>query len=218
MLVSASLLALNVDLTATATRTLPATGTALSHHTIQAQPNHAVVGWSFMPVAPSFGLQQSQVAMSTTEAEYIAMSQSLHDVLPIMYLIEEIKSRGFQVISTVPQVFCKVFEDNSSALELARLPKLRPRTKHINTCYHHFHEHICLGLIKIYPVGTADQTADVLTKALPQNDLQRHQKSFCGTASPCSGLFSYCNRESPGGSVRYLTFLITFKYDTKCHT
>ncbi len=38
----------------------------------------------------------------------------------------------------------KVFEDNSGALELARLHKLR-RTKHINVCYHHFREHVRKG-------------------------------------------------------------------------
>jgi hypothetical protein len=49
---------------------------------------------------------QSQVAMSTTEAEYIPMSQSLRDVLPIMFLVNEIKTCGFTVISTIPNVFC----------------------------------------------------------------------------------------------------------------
>jgi hypothetical protein len=38
----------------------------------------------------------TQVALSTTEAEYIAMSQSLKDVLPIMFLIQEMKEKGFQ--------------------------------------------------------------------------------------------------------------------------
>ena len=81
---------------------------------------------------------QSQVALSTMEAEYIALSMSLRDVLPIMFLLDEMRERNFQVICTAPHVYCKVFEDNSGALELARLPKLRPRTKHINVCYHHF--------------------------------------------------------------------------------
>ena len=80
----------------------------------------------------------SMVALSTTEAEYIARSQALCDVLPIIFLIQEIKEKGFQVIATIPHVYCKAFEDNSGALKLARLPKLRPRTKHINTCFHHF--------------------------------------------------------------------------------
>jgi hypothetical protein len=57
---------------------------------------------------------QLQVTISTTEVEYIAMSQLLCDVIPIMFLVNEIKTR--------PNIFYKVFEKNSSALELARLP------------------------------------------------------------------------------------------------
>jgi hypothetical protein len=123
---------------------------------------------------------QTQVALVTTEAEYIAMSQSLQDVLPIMFLVQEICKKGFQVISTKPYVYCKVFEDNSGALELARLPKLRPRTKHINVCYHHFWEHVRNGLIKIFPVGTKNQIAYALTKALSQNVFQQHRCYMCG--------------------------------------
>ena len=78
------------------------------------------------------------------------------------------KEKGSQVIRMQSYVYCKVFEDNSGALELARLPKLRPRTKHINVCYHHFRVHVQNGLIKIFPIGTKDQTHDVLTKAHPQ--------------------------------------------------
>ena len=73
-----------------------------------------------------------------TEAEYIALSSALRDVIPIMQLVEEVKGKDFQVICSAPHVYCKAFEDNSGALELARLPKLRPRTKHIGVCYHHF--------------------------------------------------------------------------------
>jgi hypothetical protein len=81
---------------------------------------------------------QSQVVLSTTKAEYIAMSQTLRDVIPVMNLLQEMRERHFKVICTEPYVYCKVFEDNSGALELARLPKLCPRTKQINVCYHHF--------------------------------------------------------------------------------
>ncbi len=123
---------------------------------------------------------QTQVALLTTEAEYIMILQSLRDVLPIMFLIQEMKEKGFQVICTQPYIYCKVFEDNSGALEPAWLPKLRPRTKHINVCYHHFRKHVQNGLINIFPVGTKDQTADVLTKVLPQNDFRRHCHHMCG--------------------------------------
>ena len=77
------------------------------------------------------------VALSTTEAEYIALSQALRDVLLIMFLVQEIKEKGFRVIANMPHAYCKAFKDNSGALKLARLPKLRPHTKHINTCFSH---------------------------------------------------------------------------------
>ncbi len=111
---------------------------------------------------------------------YIAMSQALRDVLPIMFLIQEKKTKGLQVICTKSYIYCKVFKDNSGVLELARLPKLRPRTKHIIVCYHHFHKHVQNGLIKIFLIGTKDQTADVLTKALPWNNFQHHHHHMCG--------------------------------------
>jgi hypothetical protein len=97
-----------------------------------------------------------------------------------MFLVQEIYKKGFQVICTNSYIYCKVFEDNSSALELARLPKLRPLTKHISVCYHHFCEHIRNGLIKIFPVGTENQIADALIKALSQNIFQQHRRYMCG--------------------------------------
>ena len=100
--------------------------------------------------------------------------------LSIQPLLQEMREREFQVICNEPYVYCKVFEDNSGTLELARLPKLRPRTKHINVCYHHFCEHVRKGLIKIFPIDTKDQIAEVLTKPLAQNDFQRHRRSMCG--------------------------------------
>jgi len=108
------------------------------------------------------------------------MSQSLCDVIPVMNLLQEMRERDYQVICTKPNVYCKVLEDNSGALELARLSKLHPRTKHINVCYHHFLEHVRKGLIKIFPIDTKDQIADSLTKALAQNDFQRHRCFMCG--------------------------------------
>jgi hypothetical protein len=66
------------------------------------------------------------------------MSQALRDVIPVMNLLQEMWKRNFKVIFIEPHVYCKVIEDNAGALELAWLPKLHPRTKHINVCYHHF--------------------------------------------------------------------------------
>jgi hypothetical protein len=123
---------------------------------------------------------QSQVALSNTEAEYIAMSQALRDVIPIMRLLQETREQDFKVLSTKSYVYCKVFEDNSGALELTRPPKLCPRINRINLCYYHFREHVGKGLIKIFPIDIKDQIADALTLPLAQNDFQRHCCLMCG--------------------------------------
>ena len=97
-----------------------------------------------------------------------------------MQLIDKIGKRCFQVFCTAPDVYCKAFEDNSGAPKLARLPKLCPRTKHIAVFYHHFRENVRKGEIKIFPVITDLQIADITTKPLPQNTYMRHRKEICG--------------------------------------
>ena len=81
---------------------------------------------------------------------------------------------------TKPTIFCEAFEDNSGALELANTPKIRPRTKHINTKYHHFREHVKAKLIKILPIGTSEQQADMMTKPLPVDLFLKLRKLLLG--------------------------------------
>jgi hypothetical protein len=99
---------------------------------------------------------QTQIALSTTEAEYIALLQCLREVIPMINLTTEFNRLGVCSYCTVPKVYCKAFEDNSGALELAKTQKMRPRTKHINLVFHHFRDYVRCGLIVIYPVGTLE--------------------------------------------------------------
>ncbi len=114
--------------------------------------NGWIIFYAGCPVSWAFKLQ-SQVAMSTTEAEYIAMSQALRDVFPIMGLLQEMREQDLKVLCTEPYVYCKVFEDNSDSgtLKMARLPKLHPRTKHINVCYNHFSQTCAEGAYQNIP-------------------------------------------------------------------
>jgi hypothetical protein len=75
---------------------------------------------------------QTEIALSSTESEYTGLSYALRDAIPIMELLKELKKKEFPVRSTIPNVHCKVFEDNSGALEMATVHKPRPRTKHLN--------------------------------------------------------------------------------------
>jgi hypothetical protein len=109
---------------------------------------------------------QTEIALSSTESEYVCLSQTLREVLPLMALVKELSSAGFDLVHDATVVHCKVFEDNSGALEMAKVPKMRPRTKHLNIKYHHFREAVEQGLVTIKAVRTHDQLADIFTKPL----------------------------------------------------
>jgi Reverse transcriptase (RNA-dependent DNA polymerase)/GAG-pre-integrase domain len=109
---------------------------------------------------------QTEIAHSATEAEYIALSQALKEVTSMMYLLEELKAANFELNVAIPKVHCKLHEDNAGAIEMARLPKMRPRTKHLNAKYHHFREAVRMGKIEIVYIKSKAQLADLLTKAL----------------------------------------------------
>ena len=95
-----------------------------------------------------------------------------------MNLIKELKELGFHNQYTAPIVKCKAFEDNTGALETANVPKMRPRTKHINNIYHHFRSHVRNGDIKIEYIPTEEQIADMFTKSLQQNLFQKLRKKL----------------------------------------
>ena len=108
---------------------------------------------------------QTEIALSTTESEYIALSQSLRDVIPLMGLLNEIRDvipSGGQT----PVVHCTVHEDNKGCIDLVETPRVRPRTKHIAIKYHHFREHVKNKTISVKYVETGRQVADIFTKAL----------------------------------------------------
>ena len=67
---------------------------------------------------------QTHVATSTTMDKYIALSLALCVVIPIMELMDDLKDRGYGLISTKPIVYCKALEDNYRALKIARPPKM----------------------------------------------------------------------------------------------
>ncbi len=122
---------------------------------------------------------QDTISLSTTEAEYVCLSQALRKTIPIMRLVQEMEERGVPVGSTRPKILCKAFQDNSGALALAKLPSMRPRTKYLNNKYHHFRSFVPT-VIDIEYKNTEDMMADTLTKSNPAATLQKHRKSIMG--------------------------------------
>ena len=113
---------------------------------------------------------QTEIALSTTEAEYIALSQAMRDVIPFVNIINELQAFYSDKMEK-PKILCRLFEDNNGALLLATDQKYRPSTKHISLKYHHFRSFVREERISILPIDTKEQIADQFTKAL---DLQTY--------------------------------------------
>ena len=122
---------------------------------------------------------QTEVALSTTEAEYVALSQSTRDLLPIKNIMEclnqfiNFSNKEINTCSTI-------FEDNAGALRLAVEPKCRPRTKHACVKYHHFRQHVKNKTITIKAISTNNQQADIFAKPLALDKFKKFRHEIMG--------------------------------------
>lgn len=139
-----------------------------------------VIFYAGCPIVWSSKLQ-TEIALSSTESEYIALSLALREVLPLQRFVKELHDSGFKMINTsMPQVHCKAFEDNSGALEMATVHKMRPRTKHLNIKYHHFREAVDNGEVSVHRVSTQEQIADIFTKPLGLDTFEYLREKLMG--------------------------------------
>jgi hypothetical protein len=105
-----------------------------------------------------FSRKQKVVALSSCEAEYIAAAAAACQGVWLETL------RADLLDCEVSKVKLKI--DNMSALSLCKNPVFHDRSKHIDTKFHYIRENVECGKIRVEHVGTADQLADILTKAL----------------------------------------------------
>eukprot|EP00957_Ditylum_brightwellii_P006621 502553-Ditylum_brightwellii.AAC.1 len=100
---------------------------------------------------------QTLISESTMEAEYIALSMSCQELLPLKDLTEEVAS-FLHLAKEKKTIHTTIWDDNESALKLATLepPRMTPRSKHIEVKYHW-----CRALIpdvfSVKSILTADQ-------------------------------------------------------------
>ena len=97
-----------------------------------------------------------------------------------MRLLQEFKQIGFTSEEPITKIHCKVYEDNSGAVEIKKEHKYRPRTKFLNIKLHHFRDYVERGEITIHKVSTHDQRADYLTKPLDEVNHKKHRKKVQG--------------------------------------
>jgi hypothetical protein len=101
--------------------------------------------------------KQPVIALSSTEAEYIAGGAATQEALWLRNVLEEI---GFAQDCT------SMMEDNEGCLNLTKNPQDINRTRHIQVKYHFLRDHVKKGEIVFNPCRTHDQLADLLTKGL----------------------------------------------------
>lgn len=126
-----------------------------------------VITYAGCPILWSSKLQ-SEIALSTMEAEYIALSTSLRDLIPMRTILQELSSTC-NISITAAQTHSTVFEDNKGCVDLIAAPTMRPHSRHIAIKYHHFREYVRNGQIRIKWISTDHQLADIFTKPLPLN-------------------------------------------------
>lgn len=102
--------------------------------------------------------KQDVVALSTTEAEYIAASLATQELLWLRRLLNEL---GF-----VQEEAIVLYEDNMGAIEVSKNPKFHGRMKHIDI-RHNFLRNV-VETVKLCYCETNEQLADIMTKTIPK--------------------------------------------------
>ncbi|KAG8473502.1 hypothetical protein CXB51_035665 [Gossypium anomalum] len=101
---------------------------------------------------------QTTVALSTTEAEYMVITEACKEAIWLKGLFSELNE--YLQINTV---FC----DSQSAIFLTKDQMFHERTKHIDVRYHFVRDIIARGDIIVSKISTHENPADMMTKSLP---------------------------------------------------
>lgn len=115
--------------------------------------------------------KQSELALSSCESEYVALTAATKEANWIRDLLNEL---GFPRKWPTP-----ILVDNQSAIELSKHPLYHSRTKHIQLAFHYVRQEQAKRIIDVVKVNTAEQPADFLTKNIGATQLQA-AKAFVG--------------------------------------
>ncbi|POM75314.1 mitochondrial protein [Phytophthora palmivora] len=107
---------------------------------------------------------QKTVALSSTEAEYMALSDCIKEVVWMRRLLKDIAAEQHG-----PTV---IYEDNQGAMTLAKNVGYQARTKHIDIRYHFIREKIASSEVKLTYEESKNQLADFFTKGLSTKTLR----------------------------------------------
>ena len=101
--------------------------------------------------------KQTALAISTTEAEYVAAGRACQQALWMKQMFSDYNIHLQDVL-----VLC----DNKGAIDLSKNPVHHSRTKHIEIRHHILRDNVQKGNILLEKVASEDNVADILTKPL----------------------------------------------------
>jgi transposase InsO family protein len=113
--------------------------------------------------------KQTCVALSSTEAEYVAAGLLTKELLWIKMLAMDLK---------IPLQNTTAYIDNIGGLLLAKNNVHHPKTKHISLVHHFIRDHVNNGEIELKWVPTQNQVADIFTKALDRTKFETFRKAL----------------------------------------
>ena len=113
---------------------------------------------------------QERVAYSSTEAEYIAMSNACKEIMFIIQLLQQLNIKV--------KLPAHLHVDNMGAIYLSSSQMSSQRTKHIDIRHHGMKEYIEDGFIKIIFVRSEDNDSDIFTKNLGHDLHDKHSSKF----------------------------------------
>jgi hypothetical protein len=126
----------------------------------------------------------SEIALSTMEAEYCALSMSCKDLFPVADMIWELSKAVGLGDDFGAKLHIKVHEENVGALTLGKLEprRMTPRSKHYAIKYHWFREKVSdpSNRITVHKVESRYQLGDMFTKGLTQVDFVRLRRLLMG--------------------------------------
>ena len=108
--------------------------------------------------------KQPVVALSTTEAEYIALCSATQETVWLNRLLTDIKAP--------PQKPILIKEDNQGTIAVANNPISHNRTKHIDIKFHYVREALEDNIVDLIYCPTEEMTADILTKPLARQQFE----------------------------------------------
>ncbi|CAA7022682.1 unnamed protein product [Microthlaspi erraticum] len=106
---------------------------------------------------------QKVVALSTTEAEYMSLTEAVKEAIWLKGLLKDF---GYEQKSV--EIFC----DAQSAIDLSKNNVHHERTKHVDVKYHKIREVIADGIVEVLKISTLCNPADIFTKILPVSKFQ----------------------------------------------